>query len=36
MYQEVIIACPSHLGFGRVEIGKEGSLLTDVDRAMES
>jgi hypothetical protein len=35
VYQEVIIACPSHLKFGRVEIGKQGSLLTDGDCAME-
>jgi hypothetical protein len=34
MYQEVIIARPSHLGFGRVEIGKQGSLLTAVDSAV--
>jgi hypothetical protein len=35
MYQEVIITRPSHLGFGRVEVGNEGSLLRDVDRAKE-
>ncbi len=35
MYQEVIIACPSHFGFGREEIVKLGSLLTDVDCTIE-
>jgi hypothetical protein len=34
MYQEVIITRPSHLGSGRVEVGKEGSLRRKVDCAM--